>query len=127
MNKKVKILSHGNRFFYIDKNGNDFEITKAEAVIKVCEKLFVVKVEGLDSMLNWGKSVHAFISPAGSSSFNTHTDDVDLVIACMEGTKVFEVYGETIELDETSSVYISAGSPHRGVNEYDSIVLSVEV
>jgi mannose-6-phosphate isomerase-like protein (cupin superfamily) len=127
MNKKVKLLSAGNRFFYIDNDGRDFELTKAEAVIKVCEGFFVVKVEGLESVHKWGKSVHAFISPAGSASFDTHIDDVNLVIASIEGTKVFEVYGETVEINETSSLYVSAGSPHRGVNRYDSITLSIEV
>jgi mannose-6-phosphate isomerase-like protein (cupin superfamily) len=127
MNKKVKILSEGSRFFYIDDCGRDFELTKAEAVIKVCEESFVVKVEGLESTYKLGKSVHAFISPAGSASFDTHTDDVDLIITSVEGTKVMEFQGEVVEITEESSLYVPSGSPHKGLNKYDSITLSIEV
>lgn len=127
MNKKVEILSSGNKFFYIDNNGRDFELTREEATLKVCEGSFVVKVEGLEGMYPEAKTVHCFISPKGAITFPYHADPVNLQILCISGEKHMYYRGDRHIAKEGESLHISRGTAHCGVNVCDSIALSIEL
>lgn len=120
-------LDRGSAFFWIDNKGRDFDITKEQAVLKVLEKKFTVKVEGMEHLDPDSETVHMFISPKKSKSFDAHTDEVDLKILCIEGRKGFEVDGTDVVLKKDHYVLVPKGTPHRAINKYASVILSVEV
>ncbi len=123
----INDLDKGSTFFWIDNKGLDYEITKEEAILKVLEKKFTVKVEGMERLEANSKTVHMFISPKKSKSFTAHTDEVDLKILCIDGRKGFEVDGTDVVLEKDHYVLVPKGTPHRAINKYDSVILSVEV
>jgi mannose-6-phosphate isomerase-like protein (cupin superfamily) len=70
-------------------------------------------------------NAHLFWAQPGSPSFDLHTDPIDVIIELKYGTKVMEVNGERHVLDsDHPSVYIPAGTPHRAINEAESITIS---
>jgi mannose-6-phosphate isomerase-like protein (cupin superfamily) len=118
-------LDIGSRFFKITE-GLDYEITKEQAIISALEGQCVVKAEGLESLIEGSKTVHMFISPANSTGFLEHTDEVDLVIKCIHGTKGFVVDGHEHTLRQGDSLSVPKGAPHYAVNNKDSVILSIE-
>lgn len=122
----INDIDVGSSFFYIN-DGKDYEVSKEEAVLKIMEKKYVVKVEGLEHLYPGSNSVHMFISPAGSGSFKTHIDEVDLKILCTDGVKTFEVDGDINRIEEGEHVMVPAGTPHRATNPNSSVILSIEL
>jgi mannose-6-phosphate isomerase-like protein (cupin superfamily) len=118
-------LGEGNKFFRICE-GKDYEISMEEAIVTAFESKDIVKVEGLESLVSGSKSVHMFISPQYSVSFSEHTDPVDLVIECIEGIKDFIVDSKWNRLRRGESIFVGAGVPHYAINNYDSVILSIE-
>jgi len=122
----VTDIDKGTIFFWIDNERLDYEITKEEAILKIAEKKFTVKIEGMEHLEPESNSVHMFISPKGSKSFKTHTDDVDLKILCIDGIKRFVVNGIWVDIAEDHYVLVPAGTSHKAINKYDSVILSIE-
>ncbi|MCS5589397.1 MAG: cupin domain-containing protein [Candidatus Thioglobus sp.] len=120
-------LDKGSVFLYIDEGGRDHIITKEEALFKVSDCIYTVKVEGMEHLCQESSSVHLFISPKGAASFSPHTDDVDLEIRCVEGVKEFDVDGIRHTLNIGDSLRIDKGVRHRGINNQCSITLSIQV
>lgn len=120
-------LDKGTIFYFIDGSANCFEISKEEAIIKIAQKIDTVKINGLESLYDDYKTVHAFYAPAGAKSFPVHVDHEDLKILCMEGTKGFEVEGKRYNLKPGEFCLIPAGIEHRAINEFDSVILSMEI
>ena len=116
----INNIDSATSFFYIDDDARDHEITKEQAIIKIAQGKYTVKLNGLESIYSNYKTVHAFFSPANSVSFPEHMDFEDLKILCVSGNKGFEVLpGE--------SCSVPKGINHRAINELDSIILSIEV
>lgn len=126
MGFNINDIDGGSFFFYLDE-GKDFQITKEEAIIKIVEAKCVVKVEGMEHLCPESKSVHMFISPINSRSFDTHCDDVDLKILCIKGEKMFNVANKDRLLKEGDFVVVPAGTPHRATNDKASVILSIEL
>ena len=121
------ILQNGTDFYFIDDKGLDYKIEQPEAVIKVAEGRHTVKVEGLESFYDYGKTVHGFISPAGSVSFKTHVDPVDLDIKCLHGRKWMDVSGVIRYATEGVVIFVRNNVPHRAINTCRSVSLSIEI
>jgi mannose-6-phosphate isomerase-like protein (cupin superfamily) len=115
----------GSKFFRIS-DGLDYEITMEQSILVVLEGKDIVKVEGLETLIEGSKTVHMFISPAQSVGFSEHTDDVDLVIKCIHGTKGFVVEGHVHRLNVGDSIDVPKGVPHYAVNNRESVILSIE-
>lgn len=127
MEFNIDDLDKGTTFFYIDGDGLDHNISKEEAILKVFEKQFTVKVEGMEHLVDNSKTVHMFISPKESKSFKSHTDLVNLKILCIEGTKMFEVDGQMNTLNQDQFVLVPKDTLHRAINTHASVILSIEL
>jgi len=121
------ILNNGSTFYYIDAEGLEHSIEQPEAVAKVVESKYTVKVEGLEAFYKHDKSVHAFISPSGSTSFNTHSDPIDLEIRCLHGRKWMNVAGVIRYVVGGGQIHIRKNVPHKAINTCYSVCLSWEV
>lgn len=121
-----ELIEQGNRFIHIDAEGKDHEVSKELALAKVLERKDVVKVEGLEQFFGEIGSVHSFISPKGGISFPYHTDEVDLIIRCVEGTKNMIIEGASVRLSVGGELFIAQGVEHMAVNNTDSVILSIE-
>lgn len=131
--------------FYIDKEKKIRPLTSYSQYIDVFEKGHVIKLERVEhtnatffELANSVKSsmghvgpvtIHAFISPAGSQSFDLHTDPDDVLIYVVEGNKTMVTCdnGQMVEhrLAEGDSLFIPAGQPHMAINTERSITLSI--
>jgi len=120
-------LDKGSAFFYIDEFGRDHEVSKEEAMFKIAGCKYTVKVEGMEHLVPGATTVHCFCSPKGAASFPYHTDDVDLEILCIQGVKDFDVDGKRNILEEGQFVIVKKGVRHRGINNADSVVLSIQL
>jgi len=125
LNRYLNHLVMGSRFFRISE-GLDYEITMEQSILVVLEGKDIVKVEGLETLIEGSKTVHMFISPAQAVGFPEHTDDVDLVIKCIHGTKGFVMEGHAHRLNEGDSIDVPKGVPHFAVNNRESVILSIE-
>jgi mannose-6-phosphate isomerase-like protein (cupin superfamily) len=124
---KKELLNKGKAFFYIDEEGLDYSLTREEAAYKIAEGKYTVKIEGLEYLYPESNSVHGFISPKDAKSFPTHTDSVDLKIVCIEGTKTIEVGGTKYILNKGEYLNMKKNTKHQALNDFNSIILSVEV
>lgn len=82
--------------------------------------------------LGFSTNSHLYLSPAGGSSFDWHTDDRDVYIFLQKGEKKFEVEewsGEisVYHLKAGSLLFIPYGSKHRGQTIGSSVHLSFGV
>ncbi len=123
----INDILRGSSAFYIDNEGKDHPISKEEAIIKILEEQFTVKIEGMEYLYPESNSVHMFVAPEGAVSFDVHTDLVDLKILCINGTKSFEVDSRLHTLKEKEFVLVNKGIPHRAINNKASIILSIEL
>lgn len=124
----INEIEKGSAFFYIDDQGRDHPIGLEQAIIKIFEKEYTVKIEGMEHLINEdSNSVHCFIAPKGAKSFANHTDLVDLKILCVEGVKGFEVEGKRYNIKEDDYIYVNKGINHRAINDESSVMLSIEV
>lgn len=131
--------------YYLDSHAKIRPIATYSQYLEVVDTGHVVKLERVEHMnptfyklANDVKhhfnhvgpvTIHAFISPAGSSSFDLHTDPDDVLIYVVDGCKTMITYedGQLIEhrLNEGDSLFIPANRPHRAVNTCKSITLSI--
>lgn len=68
---------------------------------------------------------HAFLAQQGSGTFDLHTDPDDVLIYVISGTKIMEISGQEIILHAGGDVFIPRGTPHRAINRYPSLMLSI--
>lgn len=68
---------------------------------------------------------HAFLAGAGSGTFPLHRDPDDVLIYVISGVKVLEIAGREIELAAGEDVFIPQNTPHRAINKYPSLMLSI--
>lgn len=67
---------------------------------------------------------HAFRAYKDSVSFNLHTDPDDVFLYVVEGSKCMQVEDEIFRLGVGETIFIPANTPHRALNEDDSLMLS---
>ena len=123
------------RTFYIDKSGKDVKIisdTYEEYLGKVqvvlAEEYNTIKVEGIERQVDWDKgTIHAFRYWPNSPSFAEHKDPVDVILEVKQGSKLMEVQGSEIFLEENDIWYIPANTPHRALNNSEGLMFSYGV
>lgn len=122
---------HGSAAYYIDDQGLDHPIPVEIVDRYIAEGHYTVKVEGLEGMYDISQitskphTVHMYVSPGGAISFPKHTDPYPVFIHVLEGVKVMEVDGEIKTIHQGDTLEIPANTPHRALNEYDSVMLSI--
>jgi mannose-6-phosphate isomerase-like protein (cupin superfamily) len=67
---------------------------------------------------------HIFKSLKDSKSFGLHTDPDDVIIFCVDGIKNIIVDNIKHKLKPQDFLFIPANTPHKVINEEDSLVLS---
>ena len=120
------------RTFYIDIDGKDVRIVSdtyeeyfAKVQIKLAEQFDTLKVEGIERLVDWNEgTIHAFRYWSGSPSFPEHTDPVEVILEVKEGSKLMEVNGQEVILEEGDIWPIFANTPHRALNEYEGLMFS---
>ncbi len=127
MEFRLNQLDKGSDFFYIDDKARDHKISKEEAIIKIAEKKYTIKVNGMEHLYPESPSVHMFIAPAGAKSFPVHIDYEDLKILCIEGEKGFEVDGVRYNLAPGEYCLVDRLIPHRAMNDLASVILSIQI
>lgn len=68
---------------------------------------------------------HAFLADTGSGTFDLHTDPDDVVLVVIAGRKIIEVDGVEHELTVGDDLFIKKGTPHKAINRYPSLMLSI--
>lgn len=67
---------------------------------------------------------HLFLSPAGASSFELHTDPDDVVLFLLEGSKGFYVAESFFQLGAKDFLFIPHDVLHQAITFDDSVMLS---
>jgi mannose-6-phosphate isomerase-like protein (cupin superfamily) len=113
--------------FIIDENGLDHQIDQYQVVFRVAENKFTVKIEDLEQILTeyHPKTVHCFVAPAGATSFDTHKDPCDVTIYCIEGIKSMIIDDIEHDIQAGETLFIPKNTPHRAINKYKSVMLSI--
>lgn len=130
--------------FFIDKDGKDHiaeshlhafgtdesRTFKIEQLEKPCFGIsnllnFIHKTYMTDTYETHDTSCHLFYAGKNAPSFPTHTDPVNLIIVCIHGIKTMEIAGELVHIPNGNFVHIPANTPHRAINDYESIMLSI--
>lgn len=88
------------------------------------------KVEGIESMTNSFKKlspndIHLFVSNKTSYSFKWHTDDVNVYLYVLRGSKRLQVKNKTIILTAGQGAFIPKGHLHRVFSKKNTWALSV--
>lgn len=127
------MFSKGNAAYYIDDDGLEHSIEISVVDRYIAEGKYTVKVEGLEDhidvpmIITQPYTVHAYIAPAGARSFPTHQDPYPVFIHVVEGIKTMEIDGEAFHIYQGETMLIDTNVPHRALNTYASIMLSIGV
>lgn len=71
-------------------------------------------------------TAHLFVSPAGAASFPLHTDPDLVVLAMLQGEKVFSSHQEQVTLSAGEFMLIPRNYPHQAINSLgDNVMLSI--
>lgn len=98
---------------------------KIEGLEKYSKELFDYSKQIGEKYSHQGPiTVHGFISNENSPNFGSHTDPDDVVILCIEGTKLIEVEDTLHTLTPGDCVYIPANTAHKPINKHYSVILS---
>jgi len=117
-----------NQIIYIDKKGNDYRVKEQMTYgdwIKTYKTISHIKIEGLednnyhlqllkDYNLNFKtKNVHFFYNQLGGFSFPEHTDDIDVLLCVIKGSKKIYTENYPILIEEGQSISIPKGAKHK--------------
>jgi len=126
----------------VSRIDEDHMIRPVESMAEAFDnKLKTIKIEELEKVFEWVYletlnvkreanhngpcNAHLFWAPANGPSFVRHEDPYDIYLKWMWGTKTIEIDGEVITLNaDNPGVWVPAGTPHRGVNIEESIMIS---
>lgn len=121
--------------YYIDDQGRQNPIDSLGQLHSVYGK--TIKMEGAERL---NKSIHGlcnsfgytgpvtchiFRSFPGSASFPEHTDPDDVLLLMTSGTKDIIIRDNKITLEQGKQFFINAGTPHRIINNDNSLMLSI--
>lgn len=121
--------------YYIDDQGKQNPIDSLGQLHSVYGK--TIKMEGAERL---NKSIHGlcnsfgYIGPVtchifrsfpGSVSFPEHTDPDDVLLLMTSGTKDIIIRDNRITLEQGKQFFINAGTPHRIINNDNSLMLSI--
>jgi mannose-6-phosphate isomerase-like protein (cupin superfamily) len=117
-----------NQIIYIDKEGKDYKV-KDEITfsnwVKNYKSIPHIKVEGLednnyhlqllkDYDLNFKmKNAHLFYNQLGGFSFPEHTDDINVLLCVIKGSKKVFIENYPIIVNEGQSISIPKGAKHK--------------
>ncbi len=85
----------------------------------------IIKVEGLESILDSFQSVHLFYNQKSRYSFKWHTDPVDVQLYVLKGTKFLQVKDKNYKLVAGQSARIPKNYLHKAYSIADTWALSV--
>lgn len=98
---------------------------KIESMEKLSEKLYRLCRDVADELSHDGPvTCHLFLAPAGSESFPRHTDPDNVLIYVVDGEKTIELDEGQIVLTSGQALFMLHDTPHRAINNKDSIMLS---
>ena len=84
-----------------------------------------IKIEQMEKYWDFkDRTIHLFYNPKNGPSFDTHSDPVDVLIECKDGTKSMEVDGKEIILKPGDKLSIPANTPHRALNYEKALMAS---
>jgi mannose-6-phosphate isomerase-like protein (cupin superfamily) len=86
----------------------------------------IIKVEGLERVLDSFQSVHLFYNQKSRHSFKWHTDPVDVQLHVIKGTKFLQVKDKNYKLVAGQSARIPKNYLHRAYSIADTWALSIE-
>ena len=115
---------------YIDIEGNQHYLDQTDYMmyqIKVAELIVsinTIKVEQCEQWFNTTGTAHIFYNKENGPSFGVHTDPVDVIIECLDGTKYMEIEGKEKVLKPKGFVHILAGTNHRALNYEKALMIS---
>lgn len=117
---------------YIDENGlqhlvspDEFWIYQTNVAKLLAEQKVTIKIEQMERHWKFDdRTIHVFYNPKRGPSFDIHTDPVDVIIECKDGTKHMEVDGKEIALQPGHKLLIPAGTPHRALNYEKALMAS---
>jgi len=117
-----------NQIIYIDKEGKDYKVKNEVTYsnwVKNYKNIPHIKVEGLednnyhlqlfkDYDLNFKmKNVHLFYNQLGGFSFPEHTDDINVLLCVIKGSKKVYVENTPIIVNENQAISIPKGVKHK--------------
>lgn len=131
----LEIYHKATKACYIDEEGRDHEIDVLSIGRYIAEAKYTVKLEGMEehfreiteTVTSKPHTVHVYISPKNAKSFPMHTDPYDVFIYCLEGIKTMRIEKALISISEGNYTRIKANTPHRALNWYDSVMLSIGI
>ena len=117
---------------YIDDNGFQHYISdcekwdyQARVAQYIAQQEFTLKVEQAEKLYHWkDRTIHFFYNPVNGPTFDIHTDPVDVIIDCHDGTKYMEVDGKEFKLVPGDKLLIHANTPHRALNYEKALMAS---
>lgn len=127
--KIVNVIDPNGRQILIESVSQFFSYDKCTVKIQSMEKynrnIFDYCLELKRSRNHNGPvTCHAFRAYKNSVSFGLHVDPDDVFLYVVEGVKVIEIEGNATQLGVGESIFIPANTPHRALNQYDSLMLS---
>lgn len=115
---------------WIDDDGKQHYIEQTDFIsyvgnmARLLSECRTIKVEQIETLLFVEGTVHAFYNQKNGASFDVHTDPVDVLIECLDGTKIMEVDGKEVTLKRKDTLLIPAGTPHRALNYEKALMIS---
>jgi mannose-6-phosphate isomerase-like protein (cupin superfamily) len=116
---------------HIDNDGNQHYLKHSEYIAYLGEVTVLlanratIKVEQAEKLFEYNNgTIHIFYNDINGPSFEEHADPVDVLIECLDGTKIMEVDGTTVILQPNQSVLIPAGTKHRALNNKKALMIS---
>jgi hypothetical protein len=89
------------------------------------KKYPVIKVEGLENIIDLGDTVHLFYSTKSGASFKWHFDFENVYLYVLTGKKMVQIKNKTIILTEKSGVHIPKRTMHKVFSKNNTIAISV--
>lgn len=122
-NHDVSIIDKEQRQHYIVTN--DFTEYQACMAMHIAQDIMTIKVDQMERFFKReDRTVHVFYNPKNGPTFPEHSDDVDVIIECMDGTKWMELEGKEICLKPGEMLYIPKGAFHRALNHDKALMAS---
>lgn len=121
----VSVIDKDGLQHYLNTNNENYVAYLAAISLEIGVLAKTIKVEQFEKALDVNDgTVHVFYNQKNGPSFDVHTDPIDVIIECVEGTKIMEVEGKEISLSKNETLFIEAGTPHRALNYEKALMLS---
>lgn len=130
LNEELKVIG------YSDKQHSDTVVSSVMSYsewVNTAKQYDTIKIEGIETiseiLMHFDtfnpKNIHMFYTQRASRSFDWHSDDVNVYLYVLRGTKWVEMEHKKVILEAGDSAVIPAGCMHRVYSETDTLALSV--